>query len=227
MTLRSGPVDSVTFEQQRSPGARAAFVLEVGRPPGRRPTAPSFGTGSDACCKRIQIRNGLQLTGDMKKMETASKQLELSVELKDLPAQDYLGKRFTASAAAIGRGVQEAFAELYACIGAAKATPTGPPFLTAAEPVGDTMEIEVGAPCSPVPEPTADLYRGRLEACRAAVTLHRGPYEEIGPVYPRLFAWVTGHGHQPVGKAREVYLNGPDEVSTPVEYLTELMVPIA
>lgn len=160
-------------------------------------------------------------------METASKQLELSVELKDLPAQDYLGKRFTASGAAIGQGVQKAFAELYACIGAAGATPLGPPFLTAAEPVGDTMDIEVGAPCSPVPEPTAELYRGRLEACRAAVTLHRGPYEEIERVYPRLFAWVAEHGHHPAGRAREVYLNGPAEVSTPAEYLTELLVPIA
>jgi effector-binding domain-containing protein len=160
-------------------------------------------------------------------METASKQLELSVELKDLPAQDYLGKRFTASGAGIGQGVQKAFAELYACIGASAAAPTGPPFLTAAEPVGDTMDIEVGAPCSPVPEPTGDLYRGRLEACRAAVTLYRGPYEEIAHAYPRLFAWVAEHGHHPVGRAREVYLNGPAEVSKPEEYLTELMVPIA
>jgi effector-binding domain-containing protein len=160
-------------------------------------------------------------------METASRQLELSVEVKDRPAQDYLGKRFTSSSATVGQGVQQAFTELYACITEAKTTPTGPPFLIASEPAGDTMEIEVGAPCSPVPEPTAGLYRGRLEACRAAVTVHRGPYEEIGPTYPRLFGWVAEHGHRPVGQAREVYLNGPDEVATPAEYLTELIVPIA
>lgn len=160
-------------------------------------------------------------------METASKQLELVVELRDLPAQDYLGKQFTATLAAVGPTVQQAFVELYACIGAAQATPIGPPFLMAGEPAGDTMEIEVCVPCSPVPEPAAGLHRGRLEACRAAVTVHRGPYEAIGPVYPRLFAWVTEHGHQPVGKPREVYLNGPDEVATPEQYLTELIVPIA
>lgn len=160
-------------------------------------------------------------------MDTASKQLELSVELKDLAGQDYLGKRFTAPAATIGRAVQEAFAELYTRIAAANATPTGPPFLTAAEPTGDRMGIKVGAPCSPVPEPVAGLYRGRLEACYAAVTAHRGSYEDIGPVYPRLFAWVAAHGHRPVGRAREVYLNGPDQVATPDEYLTELIIPIA
>jgi DNA gyrase inhibitor GyrI len=160
-------------------------------------------------------------------MDTASKQLELSIELRDLPAQDYLGKRFTASGAAIGPAVKEAFVELYACIAAAKAAPTGPPFLMAGEPAGDTMEMDVCAPCAPVPEPAPGLYHGRLEACRAAVTVHRGPYEEIGPVYPRLFAWVSEHGHRPMGKPREVYLNGPDEVATPDEYLTELIVPIA
>lgn len=159
-------------------------------------------------------------------METASKQLELDVELKDLPAQDYLGKRFTASGPAVGQGVQKAFAELYACIGAAGATPVGPPFLTASEPAGGTMEIEVGAPCSPVPEPAAGLHRGRLEAGRAAVTLYRGPYEKISDVYPRLFAWVAEHGHQPAGKPREIYLNGPAEVSKPEDYLTQLQVPI-
>ncbi|MGZ5944766.1 MAG: GyrI-like domain-containing protein [Isosphaeraceae bacterium] len=160
-------------------------------------------------------------------METASKQLELDVELKDLPAQDYLGKTFTASGPAVGQGVQKAFVELYACIGAAGATPSGPPFLTASEPVGGSMEIEVGAPCSPVPEPAAGLHRGRLEAGRAAVTVHRGPYEQISGVYPRLFAWVAEHGHQPAGRPREIYLNGPAEVSKPEEYLTQLLVPIA
>lgn len=55
------------------------------------------------------------------------------------------------------------------------------------------MEIEVGAPCRPVPAPQSGLYRGRLEACRSAVVVHRGPYDEIGPVYPRRFAWVNDH----------------------------------
>ena len=159
-------------------------------------------------------------------METASLQVELSVEVKDLPAQDYLGKLITTGPESVGGLVQQAFGELYACIGEAKSSPTGPPFLIASEPVGGTMEIEVGAPCQPVPKPATGLHRGRLEACRAAVAVYRGPYEQIGPVYPRLLTWVTDHGYQPAGRTREVYLNGPDEATSPADYLTELILPL-
>ncbi|HYM65908.1 MAG TPA: GyrI-like domain-containing protein [Patescibacteria group bacterium] len=159
-------------------------------------------------------------------MATVSSQTELSVEVKELPAVDYLGKNLTAPAAAVGKEVSGAFAQLYGAIAKAGVTPAGPPFLIASEPAGGTMEIEVGAPCMPVPEPDSGLHRGRLEACRAAVTVHHGTYEAIGPVYSRLFAWLFAHGHKAAGKAREVYLNGPDDVATPDDYLTELIVPI-
>lgn len=56
---------------------------------------------------------------------------ELSVAVRDVPAQDYLGKRFSSELASIGPRVQEAFIEVYACIGKANATPGGPPFLIA------------------------------------------------------------------------------------------------
>lgn len=161
-----------------------------------------------------------------KDLETAPLQ-ELIVEVKNLPAQDYLGKHFTSTLESVGRHVQEAFAELYACISQARSSPTGPPFLIASEPLGGAMQIEVGAPCGPVPVPAAGLHRGQLGACRAAVAMHRGPYEEIGALYPHLFAWVTDHGYQPAGRPREVYLNGPDEAASPSEYLTQLIVPVS
>jgi effector-binding domain-containing protein len=152
---------------------------------------------------------------------------DLVVEVREIPAQEFLGSRFMSEPAGIGPRVREAFSELYASIERAKATPTGPPFLIASEPAGNAMEIEVGAPCRPVPVPAPGLYRGRLEACRAAVVAHRGPYDEIGAVYPVLFAWLNDHGYRAAGRTREIYLNGPAEAATPAEYLTELVVPIA
>lgn len=159
-------------------------------------------------------------------METQSLQTELGVEVKDLPAQDYLGKHITTGPESVGGHIQQAMGDLYACIGEGNSSPAGPPFLIASEPVDGTMEIEVGAPCEPVPTPADGLYRGRLEACRAAVAVYRGPYEEIGPVYARLLTWATEHGHKPAGRTREVYLNGPDEAASPAEYMTELILPL-
>lgn len=166
------------------------------------------------------------LSGESVIAPTTLPQAELGVDLKDLPAQDYLGKHFTSGLESIGPLVQEAFAELYACISEARSSPTGPPFLIASEPVGGAMEIEVGAPCRPVPAPASGLHRGQLEAGRAAVAVHRGPYEEIGPVYARLLTWVTDHGYEPAGRPREVYLNGPGEAASPADYMTQLIVPI-
>ena len=150
----------------------------------------------------------------------------LDVAISELPAQDYLGRSFSSSVDSVGRNVQDAFSRLYARIAEAGFRPTGPPFLTASQPVDGVMRIEVGAPCRPVPEPGEGLHAGRLEGGRAAVVLHRGRYDRIGPLYGQLFAWVARHGYRQAGAPREVYLNGPGEAASPDAYLTELVIPI-
>ena len=148
--------------------------------------------------------------------------------MRDLPAQDYLGKRFPSAVGSVGSEVQAAFAGLYETISSNGATPTGPPFLMASQPtLRGKMDIEVGAPCAPVPAPGAGQHRGRLEAGKAAVAVFRGPYDQIGPIYTALYEWAGRNGHRPAGPPREVYLNSPDEVSGPADYLTEVILPIA
>lgn len=160
-------------------------------------------------------------------MTTAAKTAEVaSVEVKELPAQDYLAERFTAELTLIGHEVQAAFARLYGRIAEAGSTPSGPPFLIASQPANGVMEVEVGAPCTPVPEPASGMRAGRLEAGPAAVLVHRGPYEQIGQAYDRVFEWIGRNGHSPAGAPREVYLNGPAEVQSPSDYLTEIIVPV-
>lgn len=157
---------------------------------------------------------------------TTTQTTTTKVEVRDFASQDYLGKRFRSSLGFIGPDVASAINGLYGRIQETGAIPTGPPFLIAGPPMGGKMEIEVGAPCAPVPTPAADQHRGRLEAGKAAVAVHRGPYEKIAPFYPALFDWAAAHGYHPTGSPREVYLNGPNDVTTPDEYLTELVLPI-
>lgn len=148
------------------------------------------------------------------------------VAIKELPAQSYLGRAFNSAVGSVGRDVQDAFGRLYARIGEAHSRPIGPPFLIASQPKDGAMQIEVGAPCDPVPEPTEGLHAGRLDATNAAVLLYRGRYEDIGPMYAKVFAWIGQHGYRQSGSPREVYLNGPGEVDSPADYLTEIIVPI-
>ena len=55
--------------------------------------------------------------------------------------------------------------------------------------------------------------------------VHKGPYEECGPTYEKLFAWIKENNKKIVGPTREVYLNDPKDVS-PEEILTEILAPI-
>jgi AraC family transcriptional regulator len=58
-----------------------------------------------------------------------------------------------------------------------------------------------------------------------AKTHHKGPYEECGPTYEKLFAWLAANGKKIVGPTRELYLNDPHEVP-PEEILTEIFAPV-
>jgi effector-binding domain-containing protein len=149
----------------------------------------------------------------------------LEVHIRGLLPQPYLGKRFRAPLGDVGPRVQQGYAELFAKLGAARVAPMGPPFVIASAPQQGAMDIELGVPCA-APPAGGDLYAGTLPGGRAAVTTHRGPYDAIGPTYEALSAWIAANGHTPAGPPREVYLNGPGDVASPDEYLTELVWPI-
>lgn len=149
------------------------------------------------------------------------------VTIEERTAQEYLGRRFTSRVESVGSDVQAAFARLYGRIADGGAHPTGPPFLVASLPKDGLMDIEVGAPCVPVPEPSEGLHAGRLPGGRFAVLVHRGAYEDLARTYEELFAWIERHGYRADGAVREVYLNAPGEATSPADYLTELVVLIA
>lgn len=148
-----------------------------------------------------------------------------SIEVRDVAGQRYLGKRVSAPVSDVGSVVRATFAELYATLAANNVTPTGMPFLTASRPDGGEMRIQVGVPCD-APPAGAELFAGRLPAGRVAVATFRGRYEEIGPVYAELAAWIRDNGHIVSGPPREAYLTGPQDVTHPDDHVTEVIWPI-
>lgn len=56
-------------------------------------------------------------------------------------------------------------------------------------------------------------------------TLHRGPYQGVGPAIGKLFALVGQKGLMPAGNITFVYLNSPELISDE-HYLTEIRVPV-
>ena len=151
------------------------------------------------------------------------------VTVKELPAQPVAATRTTTDlrhiAAAIGTGVHAVLAEL----GRRGLEPAGP--LQVVYHADQVLDADTAAPieiCFPVAAPfegDGEVYGTELAGGPAAVTVHRGPYAEIGPAYHTVSGWVADHGHELAGGPREVYLNDPREVAE-ADLLTEVQWPI-
>jgi len=80
---------------------------------------------------------------------------------------------------------------------------------------GDVAEIE----------PDADgLGVKRLSASTAATAVHRGPYENVEPVYTALNTWIETNDYEISGPPEELYWNDPTQI--PTEPMTEIRFPV-
>jgi DNA-binding transcriptional MerR regulator/effector-binding domain-containing protein len=85
-------------------------------------------------------------------------------------------------------------------------------------------------PCFPLKENSKieGVPVHELPAVKAVTLVHRGPYEELGRSYARLFKYVKERGYSVALPTREVYLKGPGMIfrGNPKKYLTEIQLPI-
>jgi len=88
-----------------------------------------------------------------------------------------------------------------------------------------TANVEVAAPiANEIPE-TDEMKCYTLPGGKMAKTIHKGPYEDCGPTYEKLYKWIAEQGKNIAGPVREIYLNDPHEVAKE-EILTEIYAPI-
>ncbi len=67
-----------------------------------------------------------------------------------------------------------------------------------------------------------------LPGGRCASLLHKGPYDQLGRSYEKVFKYVKEKGYRAVIPTREVYLKGPGMIfkGNPKNYLTEIQIPV-
>jgi len=150
------------------------------------------------------------------------------VEVKEIPTLHVAAVRKHTSMATVGEDISAAFAELWGTIAPKGIMPAGPPFLVMFDVIDEETDGDIEL-CVPVAEPFegSDGVEGHdVEAVTAATTVHRGPYDQVGPAYHTLTGWVQEHGHEIAGPPREVYLTDPQETPDPADYLTEVVFPI-
>jgi effector-binding domain-containing protein len=155
--------------------------------------------------------------------------LPYEVTVSELPAQPVAATRTTSNLREISSAISTGVHVLLAELGARGIEPAGP--LQVVYHADQVLDEETAAPieiCFPVAAPfggTGQVYGTELPGGPAAVTLHRGPYAEIGPAYHTVSGWVQDHGHELAGGPREVYLNNPREVPE-ADLRTEVQWPI-
>lgn len=99
---------------------------------------------------------------------------------------------------------------------------TGPMFSYHHRRPGDTFDFEIGFPVSQAIRPEGRVINSKLPAVKVVRSVYQGPYEGLAQAWPALQEWVRKNGHGETGKFWESYLNNPDEVKDPKDYLTEL-----
>lgn len=170
-----------------------------------------------------------RMLGFVRRLVSGKEQLmPYTIEPADLPAQPVASIRRTTDLDHIGDALADAFGTAAGAAARAGVPIVGAPFvlyhdLIDADTPGD---IEI---CLPVPSTDVDLgdvvQVRTLPATASVRTVHRGAYDEVGPAYHALFAWVHEHDRDPAGPPRETYLNDPQEVAVD-DQLTQVDIPI-
>jgi effector-binding domain-containing protein len=149
------------------------------------------------------------------------------IEVRDVPEQIVGCIRGRVRTDELDRWIAAAIQELFTRLADQGVRPAGTPFamMPAPAPNDETLEVAVALPAT-----RRVAERGRVEgtvmpACRALVTLHRGPYDELAGAYRALAVMMYEQGIEPIGEPREVYLTNPEEAS-PDDYETEVLWPV-
>ncbi len=156
--------------------------------------------------------------------------MEREIELREMPAQAVVGKRFRTSMEKIPGDIEASFGAIFGYLGEMGENPSGAPF---ALYYGDMkefnledFEMELCVPVSRPLESKGDITAREVPGGLAAVTLHKGPYDAVEPAYNDLDAWIKENGYRYAGSARETWLNDPSQVAES-ELLTEISIPVA
>ena len=153
--------------------------------------------------------------------------LPYRVEVKEVPPARVATVHVHTNLSRIGRDVEEGFGKLMMRLGSAGVFPSGPPCIVYHDVIDEDTEgdLDICIPVSQDLEPDGQVEMTEIPGGSVAFTVHRGPYDEIGPAYHTLSGWIQDHGHEMAGPPREVYLNDPREVPAE-ELLTEIDWPI-
>lgn len=159
--------------------------------------------------------------------------------IRHRPAQPYVAVRDRLSRERLAEIVPQQFAAMHEWLGTRELAPAGPPFVRylVVGNLDGTVEVEVGVPLSALPSTGDGVTTGTLPAGRYAVSIHRGPYDDLVSTTRNLLewgdadnaAWAMDEAGQVTAWSGRVehYVTGPAESATPDDWRTEVAILLA
>jgi effector-binding domain-containing protein len=149
------------------------------------------------------------------------------VEVREEPELEVVATRRHTSLTHIGQDIDGAFGAIMSRLGPMGVRASGAPFIVYHDVIDEQHDgdIEVCFPVERHVDLEGEVYGSVVPGGPVASTIHRGPYDQIGPAYHTLSGWIGEHGHHMSGPPREIYLTDPRSV-TPEDLLTRIDWPI-
>jgi effector-binding domain-containing protein len=149
--------------------------------------------------------------------------MEYKVEVEERPTQPVLSTRTVAAVQDLPQVMGRVFGEIMQYLGELGEQPAGPPFAAYYNLDMARLDVEIGFPLAgPLPG-RGNLKPGEIPGGRVVVTVHVGPYDQVGSAYEALSQWAKDHGYETTGVAYEYYLNDP---TPPVVPETQVVLPL-
>jgi effector-binding domain-containing protein len=154
--------------------------------------------------------------------------VESNVVIIEFPEQPALCMRFRTSMDRIGDDVGNAYGTIFTYLGKVGAEPAGPPLALYydMEMKPDDIDMEVCVPVAAEMPGEGEVAGRMLEGGKFASIMYKGPYDQIGPAYDALFAYLTENALSMAGPSRELYLTDPAQVESPADNITQVVFPI-
>ena len=147
-------------------------------------------------------------------------------EIRTIPLQHTAVVHVRTTPKDISQAMGEAFPKAFAAVANAGVQPAGPPFTKYTFYSESSVECETGVPVAGPFAGIDDVVPGELGGCKAAVTMHVGPYDTIGATYGALQGWMADQGHKPSAIMWEHYLSDPAAEPDSSKWQTEVIWPV-
>lgn len=177
---------------------------------------------------QLKVQQQQQMLAHLESLIDIEEQaMTIQANIVELDSVGIAGFRFTTDLEKIKADVPNGFAKLGQMIGRGVLKPLGAPFIIYHDVIDEESngDVEICVPTGNDFEEQSGVAFRELEGGMFASSVHKGPYEKIGPVYQSLPQWVYENGFEIVGPPREVYENDPREIVQD-ELLTRVLFPV-